>query len=161
MLYICIYKIDKNMKNFKKLLGDNFIDMSDGVQEFPISVVTVMDNIRLWNDMNQCYKRTANDIDFFIGIGFDFNAGYFKTDGQKYCTNFLAHKDDRCYLVSCICSYTQKEIEGSVKRFANQIDKYILLKSDFNKMFEEHANGSSWQCAIGSSLVSNLKKKTV
>lgn len=122
------------MKNFNKLLGDRFIFMSDGVQEFESCVVNAMDSIRLWDAMRVSYKLSHNGINYFISIGD--NGRYFKTDGQKYSTHLHIQKDDKCYLEGCLCSWTQSEFPDDVQFYKDKIDGFITSGIDFNSKFE-------------------------
>jgi len=154
------------MKSFGTVLGKEFIDMLDGVQEFPGSVVSVMSEQRLWDDFYQCYKTTKDGVDYYIGIGGDINATYFKSDGQRYCVTLFAAKDNKCVTMSCLTSHTQKEITADVKNLKERIGNFSFFnmntptheneETDFEGYLEYQKKSYPWQCAIDGTLVKHI-----
>ncbi len=135
------------MRNFKKLLGEQFTLMTDGVQEFDGCVVSAMDSIRLWDCMRISYRFSHNGINYFISIGD--NARYFKTDGQKYTTHLHIQKGNECYLGGCLCSWTQSDFPRNVQYYKDMIEKLIFDGFDFDATFSEKSKNYPNQIGRG------------
>ena len=131
------------MKKYKKLLGPSYVYMTDGVHEFDGVVVHTMHKIRLWDDMYHSYKLSKNGLDFHIAIGGQYNARFFKSDGQRYCVNLFVANKEKCYLHSCLTSFSMKEIEKDISNMMSRVDKFETseFEAGFNKTYE-------WQKAI-------------
>lgn len=132
------------MKKFTILKNNDYKLMSDGIQIFDGPVVEAMDKIHLWDQMAQSYMKEVDGIQYFISIGY--NARYFKTDGQQYCTHLHIVKEGKCYLHSCFCSWRQKEIDEHINRMIIRVEQSISSEVfDFEKEFKEHNKNYPWQ----------------
>lgn len=131
------------MKNFNKLLGDQFTFMSDGIQEFDACVVDAMGSIRLWDSMRMSYKLSHGGINYFISIGD--NGRYFKSDGQVYATHLHIQKDNKCYLEGCLCAWVQSEFPEDIQFYKDKIDGFVSNGIDFETKFSFAEKNYPWQ----------------
>ena len=133
------------MKQFAKLLNpQGYIKMNDGVQIFDGAVITAMDKIRLWDEMDQSFMKEVNGVQFFLSVGW--NANYFKTDGQNYCTHLHIAKEGKCYLHACLCEFIQKDIETDLINLSNRVEFLISDESyNFEESFTEKQQSYPWQ----------------
>ena len=104
----------------------NSIYMTDGTQEFPRVVVSVMESVHAWYSMRFAVKYTTENVDFYIVMAN--NGGYFKTDGQERCINFFVHdkKTEQCWLGGCMCPFSEKEVVEYIERYVRDVEGFDL-----------------------------------
>jgi hypothetical protein len=121
--------------------------MTDGVQMFEGSVSYAMSKIHLWNELNQSWMKEDKGVQYFISVGY--NASYFKTDGQQYCTHLHANKQGKCYLVACLCEWVQKDIEADVENMSRRVEKMINdVDFNFEAAFDQKCIDYSHQTSL-------------
>ena len=139
-----------NTKKFNTLTKKvNSTYMSDGVQEFPAVVASVMQSIHAWFSLRFAVKYTTENVDFYIVMAH--NGSYFKTDGQDRCINFFIHDKvaQQCWLEGCLCPFSEKEVVADIERYVRDVEKFDL--SSVAEVGATKRREYPWQiaCTIG------------
>ena len=146
---------DKNFKKatLKAIPSTPAIYMTDGVQKFPSSVVSVLQSVHAWNSLGFVTKYCTIQADHYIV--FAYNGGYFKTDGQEMCVHYFIYdkttKD--AWLNCCLCPFNNtdalNDIADIVKRIKTNIDKFETHedggKAELIKMAEKQKQEYCWE----------------
>lgn len=144
------------MKQIEKYLKSaNATLASDGEYNFEPSVVSVMSNENMWYDLiTSFYIKIDKNVKAYISIGGHMTAGYFKTDGQRYCVSTHFLKDDKCYTGRVLLGYTQTDVLNNVKKIVEDISNYNSSEFEIN-----YDKTYGWQKAIAGELVSHMESR--